>query len=389
MSACVRAPELEAALDGRLDADATRQVFAHARGCARCREARAELEGLRDLARAMPDVSPDAVYARRVRGAIMGEALLGRPARPPMQRFALMAAACVALLLGVGAWVKVRHASSAPVASTVDARRVDLAGAGSLWPALDARVLVRSAGPLTRIELWQGEIVMQVNRRAPGERFVVVLSDAEVEVHSTRFTVVADAGRLTRVDVAEGVVAVRHAGDPERFLTAGTHLVLPVSPPTDLAVDGAADEDRATASATPAPTPVRTQPAVDPGVWFREGSLAYARGDHALADRALGRFLSTAPRSDPRREDARYLRVLSLHALARVDALVREADAYAREFPGGLRRPEVVLAVVSSLAGDGRCEEASEAARALPDGASARIRGAVSRALRCESDAGR
>lgn len=319
----------------------------------------------------------------------MRDALLGRPARPPMRRFALMAAACVALLVGVGAWVKVRHASNATLASTVDPRRVDLAGAGSLWPASDARVLVRSAGPLTRIELWQGEIVMQVNRRAAGERFVVVLSDAEVEVHGTRFTVVADAGRLARVDVAEGVVAVRHAGDPERFLNAGTHLVLPVSPPRDLAADGAADEDRATASATPAPTPVRTQPAVDPGVSFREGSLAYARGDHALADRALGRFLSTAPRSDPRREDARYLRVLSLHALARVDALAREADAYAREFPGGLRRPEVVLAVVSSLAGDGRCEEASEAARALPDGASARIRGAVSRALRCESDAGR
>ncbi len=64
-----------------------------------------------------------------------------------MRRFALLAAACVALLVGVGAGVKVRHASNATLASTVDPRRVDLAGAGSLWPASDARVLVRSAGP--------------------------------------------------------------------------------------------------------------------------------------------------------------------------------------------------------------------------------------------------
>lgn len=389
MSECVRAPELEAALDGRLDADATRQVLAHARGCVRCREARAELEGLRELARSLPDVAPDAVRARRVRGAIMGAALLGSTPRSRSPRVAVAAAACLGLFVSVGAWAQHRYATTHAVAAQSDSRRVDLAGAGTLWPAPDARVLVRSAGPLTRIELWQGEISLQVNRRRAGERFVVVLSDAEVEVHGTRFTVVADAGRLARVAVAEGVVAVRHAGDPERFLSAGTQLVLPMAPPSELPTDNTAAPDTREAPVATSSAPSHAQPAVDAGLWFREGSLAYARGDHAQAERALGRFLSAASRSDPRREDARYLRVLSLHALARVDALVREADAYAREFPGGLRRPEVVLAVVSSLAGDGRCDEAAEAARALPEGASARIRGAVERALRCESDAGR
>lgn len=388
MSECVRAPELEAALDGRLDVDATRQVLSHARGCARCREARAELEQLKRLARAMPDAAPDAVHARRVRGAVMGAALLGG-ASPTRWRSALAVAACLALFVSVGAWAHTRRATGGARAAAVDTRRVDLAGAGSLWPAPDARVLVRSAGAVTRIELWQGQISMQVNRRRAGERFVVVLSDAEVEVHGTRFTVVADAGRLARVDVSEGVVAVRHAGDPERFLSAGTHLVLPVSAPSEMAVDASPESDRAQPLTAPSPSPARPPAAVDAGAWFREGSLAYARGDHALADRALARFLAAAARTDPRREDARYLRVLSLHALARADALVREADAYAREFPGGVRRPEVVLAVVSSLAGDGRCAEAAEAARALPEGASARIRGAVSRALRCEADAGR
>lgn len=389
MSECVRAPELEAALDGRLDADAARQVLAHARGCVRCREARAELEGLRQLAQSLPDAAPDAVRARRVRGAIMGAALLGPSRRARSPRFALAAAACFGLFVSVGAWAQHRYASTHAVVGHADPRRVDLAGAGTLWPAADARVLVRSAGPLTRIELWQGEISLQVNRRRAGERFVVVLSDAEVEVHGTRFTVVADAGRLARVDVAEGLVAVRHAGDPERFLSAGTHLVLPMAPQPEMPTDNSVTADAREVPVAPSATPPRTPPAVDAGAWFREGSLAYARGDHALAERALGRFLSAASRTDPRREDARYLRVLSLHALARVDALAREADAYAREFPGGLRRSEVVLAVVSSLAGDGRCDEAAEAARSLPEGASARIRGAVERALRCESDAGR
>lgn len=385
MSDCVREPELEAALDKRLGADATREVFAHARTCLRCREARAELERLRAMAAAMPAAAPDAVRARRLRASIMGAALMGDTPRRARPTTIFAAAACLSVLVAAGAWAQRRaHVASPPAAvvrttTAADARRVELGGAGTLWPAPDARVLVRSAGRDTRIELWQGEITVQVNPRRAGERFVVQLSDAEVEVHGTRFVVAADAGRLARVDVVEGVVAVRHAGDPERFLAAGAHLILPQAPDAPAPVEAAPEP--VAPSASPAQAIVRAQPATDPGVWFREASLAYMRGDHATADRALGRFLAAAPRGDARREDARYLRVLALHALGRVDALVREADAYAREFPGAVRRPEVVLAEATALADSGRCDEAVAAGRAMPESAPARIRSALARAL--------
>lgn len=408
MSGCVREPELEAALDGRLDADAARKVMLHARGCMRCREAQASLERLSALARALPPEHPDGVRARRVRGAILGRALMGSTARTNRAAFGWAAVAAAAVLLvGVGRWVSHanRTVASHAVTTTVtgrghssDPRQVDLAGAGTLWSAPDATVLVRSMGHDTRIELWQGEITMQVNRRRAGERFVVQLSDAEVEVHGTRFAVVARAGHLVRVDVTEGVVAVRHTGDPERFLTAGAHLLVsseqlasvdaqtPSAPPAP-AAPTPPPTSRATPSAPPAPfvssSPAR--PTVDPGVRFREGSLAFARGDHAAADRALGRFLSASAPHDPRREDARYLRVLSLAALGQVDALQREASAYGREFPAGVRRAEVVLATVRALASSGRCAEATQAAASMPDGAPSRVRAALADALRCGS----
>lgn len=385
MTGCVREAELEAALDGRLDGDVAQQVLAHARGCLRCRAARDELEALAQTARALPPHEPDEVRARRVRGAVLGAALMGPRPVPRASRWRVAAAACAVALAGVGLWSQ-RHRDARAVTATVaaDPRRVDLAGAGSLWPAPDAQVLVRSAGPDTRIELWQGAVTLQVNRRRAGERFVVQLADAEVEVHGTRFTVLADRGHLARVDVTEGVVAVRHTGDPERLLAAGSHLILPTA--TAVASNAPGEAPTVTATATRAqPTP-DTPPAMDPGVWFREGSLAFARGDHAEAVRALGRFRATAPRSDPRREDACYLRVLSLHALGRVEPLRLEAEAYQREFRRGVRGPEVVLALVTSLASSGRCDEAARAARAMPADAPARLRDAVDRALRCAAE---
>jgi ferric-dicitrate binding protein FerR (iron transport regulator) len=381
VSDCVREPELEAALDKRLDAGATREVFAHARGCLRCRAARAELERLRALAAAMPAPAPDALRARRLRASLMGAALMGDAPRRARPAALLAAAACLSLLAGAGAWAQRRGRGASPrsvvvvTTTAADARRVELGGAGTLWPAADARVLVRSAGRDTRIELWQGAITVQVNPRRAGERFVVQLSDAEVEVHGTRFVVAAEAGRLARVDVVEGVVAVRHAGDPERFLAAGAHLIAAQAPEAPPPVEAAPEP------VAPPVAPARAQPTTDPGVWFREASLAYMRGDHATADRALGRFLAATPRGDARREDARYLPVLSLHALGRVDALVREADAYARELPGAVRRPEVVLAVATALVDNGRCDEAAVAGRAMPESAPARLRSALARAL--------
>lgn len=285
MSACVREPELEAALDGRLDADATRQVLAHASHCLRCREARAELQQLSRMARALAPEAPDELRARRVRGAVLSAALMG--VAPPRRR-------------------RVSAAMAGAMAATLGLAAVCYAALGAQWTPR----------------------------------------------------------------------AVRHERPIEH--------VVRVSPPLQEPVRAAVPRVEApTVAPTVAPTaaPSRAPTPVDPGAWFREGSFAYARGDHADAERALGRFLSSAPRSDPRREDARYLRVLSLYALARTDALVREAESYGREFPRGLKRPEVVLAAVRALAADHRCDAAQRLGASMPDDAPAPLRAGLARSL--------
>ncbi len=384
MNRCVREAELEAALDGRLDADTTRGVFTHAKGCLRCREAKAELELLRASVRQLDATPNDTMRLRRVRASIMTRALVGGDASPRRSTRSMLAvAATLAVVLG-GAWsvrrFTARTAPSTVSAASEDPRRIDLRGVGSLWPADDARVLVRSVGVDTRIELSQGEVTFQVNHRGPGERFVVHLDDAEVEVHGTRFTVVADRGHLRRVQVLEGIVAVRHTRDAERMLAAGAHLILPLR--VAAAPDASPVETNPVDGDVPAAVAARPS-APDPGVWFRAGSLAYARGDHGTVDRELARFLAASSRGDARREDARYLRGLSLRALGRTEGVQREAEAYAREFPQGARRPEVVLTVVTALAAAGRCDEARAAVRTMPADAPARLQRALERAAQC------
>jgi ferric-dicitrate binding protein FerR (iron transport regulator) len=72
-----------------------------------------------------------------------------------------------------------------------------------------------------------GALRADVAKLGPGRRFVIRTPDAEVEVHGTSFRVaMGDAdpacedGAVTRVNVYEGVVTVRHAGKEVR-LTAG------------------------------------------------------------------------------------------------------------------------------------------------------------------------
>ncbi len=288
MTGCVREAEVEAALDGRLDPESVRGVMRHVEGCLRCREARREFEGLSRLARELPAVTPDTVASRRMRGALMGVALMGAPerrARGAMGGWAIAAGLCLVALSGVGAWAA-------------------------------SRAIGRRAGEVTTV--------------------------TRVRVATTRPTVV----QRVRVETIAPVAVV---------------TVVPSS----------------------VAAPPRTGTATDVGAFFREGSLAYAQGDHVSAERGLGSFLAGARSGDPRREDARYLRVLSLDRLGRVDALNREAGTYLREFQGGVRRAEVVVTAARALAANGRCDEARRIGRAMPEGAHERHRSALARVLEC------
>jgi hypothetical protein len=88
---------------------------------------------------------------------------------------------------------------------------------------------VSELGSLTRFDLGRGRFGAEVVKLVPGQRFLVVTPDAEIEVKGTRFEVTVaptsspcGAPTRTSVDVHSGVVAVRFASHELR-LAAGEH----------------------------------------------------------------------------------------------------------------------------------------------------------------------
>lgn len=372
---CSRADEVDAALDRRLSDAAARDALAHAARCPDCDALRRARPQVRALLEALPDGAPDELSARRLRARLVSAALHREVPRRPRWAFAaIAAAAALALVVGL-------RAARAPAGDALRPGESRLGVAGALRPSPGAVWSLRDERGDTRVLLDDGAVTLRVRKRRAGERFRVVLRDAEVEVRGTRFEVTARGGRLRAVRVEEGLVAVRRRGDAEFLLAAGSRFVAPedaplpaprrappVTPPTGVA-------DVAQRRALPPP------PAPDPGREFRAGALAHVRGDHATAAAALGRFLATSAPNDPRREDARYVRVLALRAAGLEAEAAAEAWRYLRDFPAGLRCAETSSWLARSLAARGDCEGAARAALRVPDGASEATRGAVARAL--------
>lgn len=398
---CARGSELEAALDGRLDREATEAALRHTAGCASCRASRQTHTTLRSLARGLPGYVPDPLAARRVRAAVMRASLVGPPPRSTVGL--VLAVAATVLLVLAGALTLRFHGRARPQGGLRDTGDVALAGAGTMTAAPGAVVTVQRAGHDTRIELVSGEVGFVVEHRRPGERFVVATTDAEVEVRGTRFRVTARDGHLRRVQVMAGRVAVRHVGDPEQLVPAGATLDVPDSPAMPPAPPVSAPSVPTPQASNESLTPLAVDPprahppahhsvdrsgdrSVDHSVDtvardFRDGALAYVRGENLPAALALRRFLDAAPALDARREDARYVLVLSLmRAGAGVEAETA-ALAYLREFPRGLRRPEVATELAVAAARRGDCDRASGAALSLPEDTEPRLRAEVVQAL--------
>lgn len=372
---CERSREVESAHDGRLDADATAAAMEHARGCAACGAMLHALRSLREAARALPGAAPDAASVPRVRAEVLASAR-GRRSSPWPARVAV--AAVLGLAVG-GGWYARRPAPAARATPVARVDGVDLAGAGTLRPGPGAVYRVERAGADTRIALTEGSIRLAVVHRQRDERFVVALTDAEVEVRGTRFVVDAHEGHLRGVRVTEGLVAVRYVGAAERLVPAGGSWSPPVAT-VEVATAPTAPEV-ATATARPG-VPRATAPAVGSRD-FRAGALAYVQGRPAEAAEALQRFLAAAPARDARREDARYVLVLALDATHNAGA-ERAAREYLAEFPRGVRRAEVTVRLTRRLAARGACDAAAGVALGMPENAEESLRAQAAQALsRC------
>ena len=343
---CPRLFEVEALRDGRLQGAELVRFKTHLGACADCtREARA----LQALAAALrtpsPLPTPDQLHVRRERTRLLAafDAKLVPAPRHAKVWFRLVAAlAAISLLAGLGFALWPARPFAAPVARAPRAPDpVTVRADGS------ARWSRHTEPQLDRIVLQSGALSIHVEHTQPQRRLIVVLPDGELEDIGTTFSVSADAGQTTRVHVQAGSVVLRLRGKPPIALGAGDAWIPPSPEPSASPTPSAAPPATppSTARATPVARGVSSSArsvdvtAADPAADFRAAMSAFNDGDNTGAAARFGVFVSKHP-SDPRAQDAAYLRILALQRSGNSAATQQAARDYLKRYPAGFRHAE-------------------------------------------------
>ena len=199
-----------------------------------------------------------------------------------------------------------------------------------------------------RFALETGTIAAKVAKLGPGERFVVATSDSEIEVHGTEFrvsVVAPDAscggGTPTRLEVTEGVVAVRHGG-VETLVAAGETWPRCNAP-----------------SSASTPPPVPSEPARVPAA---EKVDAPPSTHPVVTHRAPTAPASAAGTSSPLTEqNALYSRAMREKNEGRFAAAIVTLDRLVDEYPGGPLAESARLERMRILASTDRASAAGAA----------------------------
>ncbi|MEZ4443590.1 MAG: FecR domain-containing protein [Polyangiaceae bacterium] len=384
MKPCESLPVVEALRDGRLGPKERESIERHLEVCTECRAHRDSLESLTELGRRAGEVAAlTPLEHRRRRLALLRAAAGPRSAeavsRPhPALRWSLPLAA---LVLGAAALALVLGSPSglfAPAGQPLLSRATNNDCVGDITTAVvtsapvarfDRQLAREGSERVHRVRLTSGTIEVMVQPLKPRQRFLVVTDRGEVEVRGTHFTVTADEGRLTAVDVVEGRVEVRR-DDMTRILTAGEAWAL--AEPTAVAqvepvaaAEPQASPPTATTSPAPAPPPApatsvespeppsespsatpsaEAPPSVpaEPDATSQELAAALREMEQGHYEEA-GKRLEALSGQHPDHvlaEDADYLRIVALQRAGRHAAAARAARAYLARHPRGARRAE-------------------------------------------------
>jgi TolA-binding protein len=198
-------------LSRALTVGADPEIAAHIARCATCRAAWDAEQAAIELARELPVAIPPPAHREEVRTAVLA-ASASVPDR--LTRRAWLAPTVLgAAAAGVVAYVAIPRGSSQPA----PARPMR----ATVHPHPGARYAASSPSPDEVVQLTDGVIDVDVDPLRPGERFRVIVGDAELEVHGTTFTVSASDQHLTEVSVSRGRVDLRSRSSTPATLTAG------------------------------------------------------------------------------------------------------------------------------------------------------------------------
>ena len=372
-ASCPRMTEAEACQDGRCSPSDSAAFQRHAQSCLVCTRELQALGALREAMRRVPPLEVTKEQARRVRSQLLEqvEARRTRPRNSFRHAPWLLAAAAVIALLTV--FVRNYALESSTVVATQ-------AGESPVFEVanVDGAVFTnRVNAGMVQSSLTHGVASFHVSPLRPGQRFLLELPNGELEVHGTRFVVSVQKGSTERVEVSEGVVALRLHGEKELLLRAGEHWstpsVVPVTPPPPPAAAVASEAVPAPPMSAPAvpapsvpaptvraphtkasaphaepaavpepsskPTPVAPDSANAAGPRFVTAANAFQAGAYAEADKLLAAFLRDFPH-DTRCEDAAFLRAMARSKMGDTAGAAALAQAYLNAYPHALRRRE-------------------------------------------------
>lgn len=333
---------------------------AHLAACIECRRVTQRIATLAETSRELPWEPSPPGRARKMEAAILAGIPEPRPrggrSLVPWAFGAGLSAAAAAALLVVALQPPARPAPPNRIHASPAARFAHI-----------TRHPVHAGAPSSEVvELVDGSVSIEVEALRPDQRFLVVTSDAEVEVRGTRFEVVADEGKLLRVSVQEGKVEVRRGG-ASRLLLPGDRWE---RPPEVAAVVAADPPEEATPFAAPAGTdsaalaPKQRQRPIAPRLQGSPpvsagrdetdevptlGERAFASGWKALregdAEAAAGRFaeVSELGGDDDLQGDAAFWRIVALARSGAEGAAEKEMETFLRLHPTADRAGEVAL----------------------------------------------
>ncbi|MBX3159665.1 MAG: tetratricopeptide repeat protein [Deltaproteobacteria bacterium] len=247
-------------------------------------------------------------------------------------------------------WIGVASVAAAAVVTLVILSRSSEPAQGHAHASIrdldGASYKIATTSPDEIVTLHEGSIDVEVAPLHTGERFRVLLADAEVEVHGTAFVLTARAGHLINVSVRHGIVEVRPFSGHPRRLTAGEAwsarppeitVAAPVdaSPVPPTPTPNAPSEPRAADAVARAKLP-RSEPIAPPSppappaqrkpyeVAYADAWTSMQAGDFATAATAFMRVSLLDP-DGPLAEDASFWNAV---ALERGKESTRAADAF-------------------------------------------------------------
>jgi TolA-binding protein len=369
---CTRVWAAEAARDGRVSAAEKASFFAHAAQCTVCTAEMRRLQRIGDALRTMRVRRLDELRVRRHRQELLAtlDSATTRPARSRAHWFVACGAAV--LLLGAALAVSLWFYPRPTIYAARGTRMVHV------WP-VEARWSTHREGVTEIIVLEDGHLEIQsTGSQGEEHRLVVRVPDGEIEDVGTRFTVLVSSGQTESIEVSEGLVVFRLHGEPDRQVRAGEHWVrlmqvgskdrpsqseaevasaqpLPavgLAPGPRARVKPASSEHAAARasprSADDSPTRAKTVAPSNRGIdaatlaagqAFAGAIAAFRQAQFAQAASAFERFSRDFP-SDPRSEDATFLRAVAQARTGDAEGAARMAREYLARYPRGLRRAE-------------------------------------------------